>query len=131
MEEPIEETLIMPQDFDEFSVVFPGIYRKISEHLNKSPYLYKKRVRLTPEASQVYAFGFFTQPQEFAYAFYGESKTEPHEFGVGLYFPDGAGISTSIFKSPNAQFRVITAPGELLASVASGVQDVYFRLLFL
>lgn len=129
MVDPIEETIIIPENFSEFRVTFSSEYRKLARLLNESPNSYKDNVLLTSTPNQIYNFGFDWSPKIVKYAFFGEESGDPYEIGIGLYYPGAGGNIISLGKSANAQFILSIKDEYLVASIASGEKKFNFRLM--
>lgn len=129
MVEPLEETIIIPENFSDFRVNFSSEYRKLARLLNESPNSYKETVVLTSTPNQIYNFGIEWTPSIVKYAFFGEERGDPHQIGVGLYYPGRDGEIMTFAKSPNAQFILSIQDGYFVASIASGEKRFNFRLM--
>lgn len=132
MPQPIEETLIVPEDFSEFITTFPGIYRKISQRLNSGADIERISVQLDTYQKFVYA-QTTDETRAFLYFINGEGPAAPLSFGMGTFFANKTGILMPIsnYTPGNIQLNVRIIAGEILASVSSGSGVFDFKLLFL
>lgn len=132
MPQPIEETLIVPDDFSEFITTFPGIYRKISQRLNSGADIERISVQLDATAKLVYA-QTTNETRAFLYFVNGEGSGAPLTFGMGTFFANKTGVLMPIsnYTPGNIRLDVRIVAGEILASVSSGSGVFDFKLLFL
>lgn len=129
MVEPIEETMIIPEKFEDFRVYFSHEYKKLAHLLNESPNSYKKTVVLTHSPEPVFNFGFEWSPKIVKYAFFGEDSSSPYQIGLGLYYPGKQGEIIVLSQSPNSPFVLSIDSEYFLASISSGEQSFHFRLM--
>lgn len=132
MPQPIEETLIIPDDFSEFITTFPGIYRKISQRLNSGADI--ERISVQLDASQKFVYAQTTsETRAFLYFVNGEGPGAPLTFGMGTFFANKTGVLMPIanYTPGNVRLDVRIVAGEILASVSSGGGVFDFKLLFL
>lgn len=125
----LEETMILPENFDDFRIMFSGEYRKFARMLNEAPSSYKELVTLTSSPNEIYNFGVEWTPKIVKYALFGNAPGEPYQFGVGLYYPGRNGEIITFSKSQNAQFHLSIANEYFVASIASGEMKFNFRLM--
>lgn len=132
MPQPIEETLIVPEDFSEFIATFPGIYRKISQRLNSGADIERISVQLDTTAKLVYA-QTTNETRAFLYFVNGEGPGAPLTFGMGTFFANKTGVLMPIanYTPSNIRLDARIISGEIFASVSSGSGVFDFKLLFL
>lgn len=132
MPQPIEETLIVPDDFAEFMTTFPGIYRKISQRLNSSADIERVSVHLDTATKFIYT-QTVNETRPFLYFVHGEGPGNPVSFGLGVFFANRTGVLLPIsnYTPGNIQVNVRIVSGEIVASLSSGSGLFDFKLLFL
>lgn len=134
MRTPLEETVTLSNDFTEFMTTFPGIYRKISQRLNRNVDIEKSTVHLWNAYTTVYSFAT-NDTQSFLYFVRGEDPSKPMASGFGVCFSDNKGFILPIANHTpsNLKIDIRIENGELRASVTSGGTGfgVYeFNLIF-
>lgn len=132
MQQPIEETLILQDDFSEFITTFPGIYRKISQRLNSGARLENSSTLLDATLKPIYNHTF-GETSSFLYFIVGESASAPMTFGIGAFFANKTGIvlPVSNYTPGGSRLDVRVVGDEIQASVTPGTGSFLIKLLFL
>lgn len=132
MARPIEETMIVPQDYSEFATVFPGIYRKISERLNSQVLVERIAAYLTTERRII-----FSHKPEFVtpaiYLIYGGGTAQPAATGVCMFSRSDTGLILPFANhSPSGvSISIQVINGDLQLALSSGEGAYEVSLIFI
>lgn len=134
MQTPLEESLTISNEFSEFMTTFPGIYRKISQRLNRGVDVEKSTVHLWNAYTTIYSFAT-NATQSFLYFVRGEDLAKPMAAGFGVCFQDNKGFILPVAQHTptNLKIDIRIENGELRSAVTSGGNGfgVYeFNLIF-
>lgn len=132
MAKPIEETMIVPSEYEEFASVFPAIYRKISERLNNQVNIERVASFLTTERRVVFSYkpDFITPA---IYLIYGADSTMPATCGVCMFSKVGSGVILpfSNFSPGGVSISIQVIDGDLHLGLSSGQGTYEISLLFI
>lgn len=130
--QPIEETLIIPNEYSEFATIFPSIYRKISERLNDHAVLERMAAYIDTNVKTIYSH-VSENLQSFIYMIFGDSASQPAVVGIGTIFADGSGILLPLAThTPTTNTLSVQLNGrDLQLSLSNGSGLFEIKLLFL
>lgn len=130
--QPIEETLIVPPEYSEFSKIFPSIYRKISERLNDKSFLEQIVAYIGTNNKTIYSH-LTNDVQSLLYIIFGNADKQPATVGICIVFADKTGLLLPLANhSPSGDtLSVQLNSGDLQVSLSAGEGLFEIKLLFL
>lgn len=127
---PIEETVIAPDQYEDFAPLFPTIYHTLAETLNRKAETEGKEITLTTEPTTLTSFHGLSERTALVFII-GSSENLPTSVYLYASFGLVGNINRTIYSHVPGQQTIFMAPRQnlLVASLNSGKGRFRIRIL--